>query len=92
MKMTNKIENKIIEYIKIIYEIHNREIDITEIRFSNTEFNKYTMYYEYEYMVENETYTVDDGEIFLDLEKITFFDDVIDWSKNQFCTWKPNKY
>ena len=76
MKMTNKIENKIIEYIKIIYEKHNREIDITEIRFSNTE-------YEYEYMVENETYTVDDGEIFLDLEKIKFFDDVIDWSKNE---------
>ena len=37
-KMTNKIENKIIEYIKIMYKKHNREIDITEIRFSNTEW------------------------------------------------------
>ena len=35
--MPTKIEGKIIEYIKIIYEKHNREIDITEIRFSNTE-------------------------------------------------------
>lgn len=90
--MINKIENKIIEHIKNMYKKYNKEIDITEIRFSNTEFNKYTMYFEYEYTEENETYTVDDGEIFLDLEKIKFFDDVIDWSKNQFCTVKPVKW
>lgn len=77
-KMNNKIENKIIKYIKKMYmEQEKLEIEITIIDFKNTKFNKYTIDFDYIYTDKNIEWLA--GEIlYLDLEKISYFDNVID--------------
>lgn len=82
--------SKIIAYIENMYKKNsNMIIEITKIKLSNTQYNRYSIEFIYDYMDGNIPFTSIDGEVFLDLEKITYFDNSIDWSKNKFYKEKP---
>lgn len=81
--------SKIIQYIEKMYKKNNMVIEITKIRLTNTDYNRYSIDFEFDYMDGNVEYSNDEA-MYLDLEKISYFDNVIDWSKNQFYKEKPN--
>lgn len=71
--------SKILTYIENIYKKnYNKEIEITKIRLTNTDYNRYTIDFEYDYTDGNVEYSNDDGAMYLDLEKISYFDNSID--------------
>lgn len=80
--------SKIIAYIENMYKKSDLEIEITKIKLNNIKFNKYEIEFDYDYM-DGTVIMSTKGEVFLDLEKISYFDNSIDWSKNKFYKEKP---
>lgn len=83
--------SKIINYIENMYKKNNMIIEITRIELTNTKYNQYSIEFEFDYLDGNVPFT-SEGEVYLNLEKISYFNNIIDWSKNQFCTVKPIKW
>lgn len=72
-----KLQKKIIEYISKIYQKEqNLKIEITKIDFIKfkNESNKFLIYFEYDFIDDNNNEKFSWSSLYLDLEKISFFD------------------